>query len=198
MTAQIVEFHKSKNLGYTLHLKVDSENNRARQDYYKGVGDIKDQMPIQSVIGDYKYAMIMDIDYNEQTKASQCNITRFDESLDTIRNIISEMWFPRADSYTTAFGLQCVLQTNGSYYGFKTISSDEQFWNVFFRESDGMPEFAINDGPNITQVVFKKGAYIPRTDFRKEEFYPKECEESTDLFTIEGPIIPLADFAFLM
>lgn len=57
------------------------------------------------MIGDYKYAMIMDIEYNEESRQNECNITRFDESLDTIRNIISGMWFPRLDSYSTAYGL---------------------------------------------------------------------------------------------
>lgn len=69
---------------------------------------------------------------------------------------------------------------------------------MFFRESDGMPEFAINDGPSVTTVIFKRGEYISRTNFDKEEFYPKECQESKHITTLEGPIIPLADFAFLM
>lgn len=84
MTAQIVDLTPNRTFTYTLVLKVDSTNNRARQDFYKGVGDISNAKPLQTVIGDYKYSLIIDLYENEETKELECNITRFDESLNTI------------------------------------------------------------------------------------------------------------------
>jgi len=37
----------------------------------------------------------------------------------------------------------------------------------------------------------------PRMYFKREELQPKECDKSTEVERVEGPIIPLGDFGLL-
>lgn len=68
------------------------------------MSSVKDKQPVQTVIADYKYSIIMDMYPDPEIKEWQCNITRFEHSLNTIETIMNEMWKPRADSYTVYYG----------------------------------------------------------------------------------------------
>ena len=70
---------------------------------YNEMGDIDKLEPQQTVVGDYKYAMIMD-SRRDKNDIMQCTIARFDYSMNTIESIMNEMWKPRLDSYTSYLG----------------------------------------------------------------------------------------------
>ena len=188
MIVQIFENVNNNTYHYALKLKVDSQHNKGRQDVYIGVlNDISNKLPVQTVIADYKYSYIMDM-YQDQKSTSNsddpkwiCNITRFDESLNSIDTIMNEMWKPRTDSYTSYLGEQCIQEASGTYFGFRTLSSDDTFWNIYFNKETKLPEFAISDGPKVAKVIIKKGNYISRTHFEKSEFMPKVCEDSKNI-----------------
>jgi len=165
---------------------------------YVGIENVDRLSPIQTVIGDYKYSIIMDshIESNEST-SMECTITRFTRTLNTIETIINEIWKPREDSYTSYLGEQCIAEAGGIYYAFRTLSSDDTFWNVYFNVHTKKPEMVIADGEKPTKILIKRDFYRWRTHFDKSEFMPQECEDSKNIEQVEGPIIPLADFGFL-
>ena len=53
------------------------------------------------IIADYKHSTIME----QQEERGDCEITRFDQSLNIISNLLSETWIPRVDSFTTYLGV---------------------------------------------------------------------------------------------
>ena len=100
-----------------------------------------------TVISDYKYSTITQVLKNNETRVRECLVHRFDNSLNIIRNLLAEAWIPRErDEYTTYLGEQSISMASGSYYGFKTISSDGIEWNVWFSTDTRMPKFAMSEG----------------------------------------------------
>ncbi|CDW84029.1 UNKNOWN [Stylonychia lemnae] len=200
MEAEILDIINGKAYQYTLRLNVDSTHDRARQDYYGSTVNIEGKQPTQSVIGDYKYALIYDLFNDAEYDHQECNATRFDESMNTIRNIIDEIYFPRDDSYSISFGIQCLETGQKSHYGFRSLASDDKIWYVFFDAETKLPELAFSSTQDQdTSVHIKKGKYKPRKyPYKSDIFFPQVCKETKNIFTQEGPIIPLADFTFLM
>lgn len=113
---------------------------------------------------------------------------------------MSEAWIPRLDSYTTYLGIQSLdLAPGSSFYAFKTLSSDDVEWSVFFNTVTKLPQFAISEnisGQSPSQTVIIK-SYIPRAVFGENEFMPVECYEERRSQKVEGPIMPLADFGLV-
>lgn len=94
------------------------------------------------VIADYRLSTIMELlpkidghigDDPDESSGWNCEIMSFDQSLNIISNLLSESWIPRLDSFTSYMGEQCVdLSPSQSFYAFRTISSDDIEWDVFF------------------------------------------------------------------
>jgi hypothetical protein len=110
MTAEMIERKDTKMWVYAVKVKVDSKNQRNRQDvYYSTTGGhlnkLMQDKPYQIVISDYKYSTIMDVyTLKNDTKTMKCEISAFEESLNIISNLLSEMWIPREDSITYYLG----------------------------------------------------------------------------------------------
>lgn len=94
-------------------------------------------------------------------------------------------------------GEQNIEETNGTFYGFQTMGSDEEIWNVFFNKETKQPQFAMSGKEDDMHVLINKGDYISRLHFDKEEFMPIECYNQRDSVRVEGPIIPLADYGLV-
>ena len=93
------------------------------------------------MIADYRISTISEIEGKED---GECQYSLFDRSLNIISNLLSETWIPRVDSYTTYLGEQNIkLAPHDSFYAFRTISSDDVSWDVFFNVRTGHPQFAI-------------------------------------------------------
>ena len=121
-------------------VKVDGVKERSRQDVYIKTSKM-DDMSAQDdhwtlrhvVIADYATASIMEMEPAKEEWT--CGITNFDKSLNLISNILRETWAPQRESgYTSYLGLQNTELggPNQSYHGFKTFSSDDMEWSVFF------------------------------------------------------------------
>lgn len=56
------------------------------------------------------------------------------------------MWTPKVDGYTTYMGEQCLqMAPSHSFQAFKTISSDDVLWDVYFNSLTKEPHFAISE-----------------------------------------------------
>lgn len=168
-------------------MKVDGVKERARQDVYIKASKMDDMSVGEDhwtlrhvVIADYGTASIMEMEpvKDEWT----CSITNFDKSLNLISNILRETWSPQRESgYTSYLGLQNTELggPNQSYHGFKTFSSDDVEWSVFFNDATHLPQFAISGGPNIQTIIIKR--FEARGSFTQEEFMPKLCYDQREI-----------------
>jgi hypothetical protein len=122
-----------------IHVRVDGLNEKARQDVYERFRD-GTFSPYHTVIADYRTSVIM------EKQGDECSITTFDKSLNLISNLITEMWTPKLDSFTSYLGVQSIAMAPGrSFYGFKTFSSDDVEWTVFFDTVSRRPEYAVSE-----------------------------------------------------
>ena len=201
-----------------INVKVDGLAQKARQDVYmKFNKDRETGKPLHDdngwrlkhvVIADYRHSTILDNLHDDATGAQDCEVLLFDKSLNLISNLILEMWLPKQDSYTTYIGRQSTKLAQGqSFHVFKTISSDDVEWSVFFNEETGLPQFAISERyitkgeddeekVHPSQTVIIK-SYRPRGSFAEEEFMPAACFNQRQSRKVEGPIMPLADFGLV-
>ena len=154
-----MEYVNKESYSYFLDLMVDAKNQLCRQDVYVPKVSLKE--PVQTVISDFKYSLIMDKTPDEEDGIVKCRVTRFEHSLNTIDNIMREMWLPRPqdETYTQYLGEQCISESDGSFYAFKTLSSDNTFWNVYFNTQTKHPQVAMSNGPKVGKVFFQKGTY---------------------------------------
>ena len=105
------------------------------------------------IIADYRTASIMEMEpkLDDNHPEWGCTITNFDKSLNLISNLLRETWAPQSESsYTSYFGLQNTEMggPTQSFYGFKTFSSDDVEWSVFFNAETHLPQYAVSEGPN--------------------------------------------------
>jgi hypothetical protein len=130
------------------------------------------------VIADYRLSTIMEVIPDDEQTNEECTITTFDKSLNLISNLLAEMWAPHADSYTSYLGVQSIaVEPTKSFYAFKTFSSDDVEWTVFFDTETRLPRYAVSEsfnGKNPSQTVVIK-SYLPRTKFDETEFMPQNC-----------------------
>jgi hypothetical protein len=114
----------------------------------------------------------------EAYPAWACSITNFDKSLNLISNLMRETWAPQQESgYSSYLGLQNT-ELGGpstSYHSFKTFSSDDVEWSVFFNPKTSQPQYAVSEGANPQTVLINN--FRQRLSFDHSEFMPKECFE---------------------
>ncbi len=87
-----------------------------------------------------------------------------------------------------------------SFHAFKTISSDDVIWDVYFNLKTGHPQYAIAEASQTetSYIIIPPGNYRARPNgFEQEEFMPKQCYEQRQSQYVEGPIIPLSDFGLI-